>query len=125
VAATHVPGAIGSGFGMRYHPVLHYSRMHTGADMRAGHGEPIHACRAGTVVASGWQGGYGNAVVIDHGGGMATLYGHQSSTAVNVGQHVDAGQVIGYVGSTGMSTGPHLHFEVRLGGNPVDPAGYL
>jgi murein DD-endopeptidase MepM/ murein hydrolase activator NlpD len=123
--ARPVPGDIGSGFGMRYHPVLHYSRMHTGVDMHASQGEPIHACRAGTVVQVGWNGGYGNTVIIDHGGGMATLYGHQSQTNANVGQQVAAGDVIGYVGSTGMSTGPHLHFEVRLGGNPVDPAAYL
>jgi len=123
--ARPVPGAISSGFGMRYHPIYHTQRMHTGVDMHASYGEPIHACRSGTVVAAGWQGGYGNAVVIDHGGGMATLYAHQSRIAVSVGQYVDAGEVIGYVGSTGASTGPHLHFEVRLGGNPVDPAPYL
>ena len=120
-----VPGAITSGFGERYHPILHYTRMHTGADMHAGSGTPIHACRAGVVVIAGSQGGYGNAVVIDHGGGMGTVYAHQSSLAVDEGQQVDAGDVIGYVGSTGLATGPHLHFEVRLSGNPVDPASYL
>jgi murein DD-endopeptidase MepM/ murein hydrolase activator NlpD len=123
--ARPVPGGISSGFGARYHPVLHYTRMHTGADMSAGSGTPIRACRSGTVVIAGSQGGYGNAVVIDHGGGMATLYAHQSRIAVSPGQFVNAGDVIGYVGSTGMSTGPHLHFEVRLSGNPVDPAPYL
>ena len=123
--ARPVPGGIVSPFGPRYHPILHYTRMHTGADMSAGSGTPIHACRAGTVVISGSQGGYGNAVVIDHGGNMFTLYAHQSRIAVEEGQHVEAGDVIGYVGSTGMSTGPHLHFEVRLSGNPVDPASYL
>jgi murein DD-endopeptidase MepM/ murein hydrolase activator NlpD len=123
--ARPVPGAITSGFGMRYHPILHYYRMHTGVDMAAAYGEPIHACRGGTVVLAGPNGGYGNCVVIDHGGGMATLYAHQSRLAVSVGDHVDAGDVIGYVGSSGMSTGPHLHFEVRLSGNPVDPAPYL
>ena len=110
---------------MRYHPVLHYNRMHTGADMRASSGTPILACRAGTVVIAGWQGGYGNTVVIDHGDGMATLYAHQSRLGVSEGQVVHSGDVIGYVGSTGMSTGAHLHFEVRLSGNHVDPAPYL
>ncbi|MEX0947524.1 MAG: peptidoglycan DD-metalloendopeptidase family protein [Acidimicrobiia bacterium] len=123
--ARPVPGPITSGYGPRYHPVLHYNRMHTGADMRASSGTPIRACRSGTVVIAGSQGGYGNAVVIDHGGGMGTLYAHQSRIAVSNGQQVSAGQIIGYVGSTGMSTGPHLHFEVRLSGNPVDPAPYL
>jgi len=123
--ARPVPGGISSGFGPRFHPILHYTRTHTGADMSAGSGTPIHACRAGTVVIAGSQGGYGNAVVIDHGGGMATLYAHQSRLGVSPGQVVNAGDVIGYVGSTGMSTGPHLHFEVRLSGNPVDPAPYL
>jgi murein DD-endopeptidase MepM/ murein hydrolase activator NlpD len=123
--ARPVPGAIVSGFGPRYHPILHYTRMHTGVDMHAGTGTPIHACRAGTVVIAGSQGGYGNCVVIDHGGGMATLYGHQSRLAVSEGEHVAAGQVIGYVGQTGLATGPHLHFEVRISGNPVDPVPYL
>jgi murein DD-endopeptidase MepM/ murein hydrolase activator NlpD len=123
--ARPVPGGISSGFGARYHPVLHYTRMHSGADMSAGSGTPIRSCRAGTVVIAGGQGGYGNTVVVDHGGGMATLYAHQSRIGVSVGQVVNAGDVIGYVGSTGMSTGPHLHFEVRLSGNPVDPAPYL
>ncbi len=98
---------------------------HLGIDLHAEYGEPIHACLGGTVVSAGWDGGYGNAVIIDHGGGMATLYAHQSSMAATAGQTVKAGDVIGYVGSTGYSTGPHLHFEVRIGGNPVDPAPYL
>jgi murein DD-endopeptidase MepM/ murein hydrolase activator NlpD len=123
--ARPVPGEIRSGYGMRHHPILGYSRMHTGADMAAGSGTPIRACRAGRVLIAGSQGGYGNTVVIDHGGWMATLYAHQSSIAVSEGQQVSVGDVIGYVGSTGMSTGPHLHFEVRLSGNPVDPAPYL
>ncbi len=123
--ARPVPGAISSGYGNRYHPVLHYNRMHTGADMRGGSGTPILACRSGVVVIAGSQGGYGNTVVIDHGGGMGTLYAHQSRLAVDEGDTVTAGQTIGYVGSTGMSTGPHLHFEVRLSGNPVDPSSYL
>jgi murein DD-endopeptidase MepM/ murein hydrolase activator NlpD len=114
-----------SPFGPRFHPILRYTRMHSGADMSGGSGTPIRACRAGNVVIAGSQGGYGNTVVIDHGGYMATLSAHQSRIAVENGQRVEAGDVIGYVGSTGMSTGPHLHFEVRLSGNPVDPASYL
>jgi murein DD-endopeptidase MepM/ murein hydrolase activator NlpD len=98
---------------------------HPGIDLHASYGDPIHACRAGTIVSAGWMGGYGNATVIDHGGGMATLYGHQSRIVVSAGQHVNAGDVIGYIGSTGFSTGPHLHFEVRINGNTVDPASYL
>ena len=123
--ARPVPGGISSPFGPRLHPILRYVRLHTGADMSGTTGTPIVACRAGTIVLAGPLGGYGNAVAIDHGGGMATVYAHQSRLAVSAGQHVAAGEVIGYVGSTGMSTGPHLHFEVRLSGNPVDPASYL
>jgi murein DD-endopeptidase MepM/ murein hydrolase activator NlpD len=115
--ARPVPGAITNPYtGPRGHP---------GVDLHATYGEPIHACRAGTIVIARWLGGYGNAVVIDHGAGMATLYGHQSRIAVSAGQHVNAGDVIGYIGSTGYSTGPHLHFEVRINGNTVDPAPYL
>jgi len=90
--------------------------MHEGIDIGVGYGTPIHAAAAGTVIYCGWESGYGN---------LATAYGHQSSIAVACGQHVDQGQVIGYVGSTGHSTGPHLHFEVRVNGSPVDPMGYL
>ena len=120
-----VPGAIRSGYGQRVHPIYGTVRMHSGVDMAAGMGEPIHACRAGTVIQAGWNGGYGNTIVVDHGGGMATLYAHQSSLGASVGAQVGAGQVIGYIGSTGASTGPHLHFEVRLNGSPVDPMPYL
>ena len=123
--ARPVPGPIISGFGPRVDPVSGSQGFHPGDDFQASYGTPIHACRAGTVVIASLQGGYGNAVVIDHGGGMATLYGHQSLLASMVGQHVNAGDVIGYVGSTGYSTGPHLHFEVRLSGNPVDPTSYV
>jgi murein DD-endopeptidase MepM/ murein hydrolase activator NlpD len=120
-----VPGAIVSGFGYRTDPLGGGTGFHAGVDMAASMGTPIRACRAGKVVTAGSQGGYGNAVVLDHGGGMGTLYGHQSSIAVVPGQTVAAGSIIGYVGSTGRSTGPHLHFEVRLGGTPVDPVPYL
>jgi len=119
------PGPIVSGFGSRENPIGGGTGVHTGVDIAAPMGTPIRACKAGRVVIAGWQGGYGNAVVLDHGGGMGTLYGHQSSMAVSAGQTVASGQVIGYVGSTGNSTGPHLHFEVRLGGTPVDPMPYL
>jgi len=123
--ARPVPGAVGSGFGPRVHPVYGTVRQHNGLDMHAASGEPIKACRAGVVVIAGTQGGYGNTVVIDHGGGMATLYAHQSRLNVRVGQSVNAGDTIGFAGSTGLSTGPHLHFEVRLSGSPVDAAAYL
>ncbi len=123
--ARPVPGPIISGFGPRVDPVSGAQGFHPGDDLQASYGTPIHACRAGIVVIASMQGGYGNAVVIDHGGGMATLYGHQSQLASTVGQHVNAGDVIGYVGATGYATGPHLHFEVRLSGNPVDPTSYL
>ncbi len=99
--------------------------MHEGIDLGAGFGTPIRAAAAGTIINAGWLGGYGNLVVIDHGGGISTAYGHQSSIAVGNGQSVSQGQVIGYVGSTGHSTGPHLHFEVRVNGAAADPLGYL
>jgi len=120
-----VAGPVVSGFGYRDNPIGGGSGFHSGLDIAASSGTPIRACRSGTVMIAGWQGGYGNAVVIDHGGGMATLYGHQSQIAVSVGEKVLAGEVIGYVGSTGNSTGPHLHFEVRISGNPVDPTPYI
>jgi murein DD-endopeptidase MepM/ murein hydrolase activator NlpD len=114
-----VSGPVTSPFGWRW------GRMHEGIDIGVGYGTPIRAAASGTVIYCGWEGGYGNLVVIDHGGNLATAYGHQSSIAVGCGQQVSQGQVIGYVGSTGHSTGPHLHFEVRIGGSPVDPLGYL
>ncbi|MGI9665520.1 MAG: murein hydrolase activator EnvC family protein [Acidimicrobiia bacterium] len=119
-----VPGGVSSGFGMRVHPITGDNRMHNGWDMNAAMGEPIKAGKAGTVILSGVKGGYGNTVMIDHGGGFVTLYAHQSKLGVSVGQSVSAGQVIGYVGSTGQSTAPHLHFEVRVNGNPVNPGKY-
>jgi murein DD-endopeptidase MepM/ murein hydrolase activator NlpD len=120
-----VNGVITSGYGYRTHPVLGYSRLHAGTDFGAATGTPIVAAAGGTVVSAGWMGGYGNAVVISHGGGLATLYAHQSRLAVGPGARVARGHVIGYVGSTGMSTGPHLHFEVRVNGVTTDPARYL
>lgn len=120
-----VPGPITSGFGPRYHPILGYSRMHNGVDFRAAHGESIRAAQGGTVILANVWGGFGRTVVIDHGGGLSTLYAHQSSLAVSDGDTVEAGEVIGRVGSTGLATGAHLHFEVRVWGDPVDPAPYL
>jgi murein DD-endopeptidase MepM/ murein hydrolase activator NlpD len=114
-----VSGSVTSSYGWRW------GRMHEGVDIGAGYGAPIYAAAAGSVIWCGWNGGYGNLVVLDHGGNLATAYGHQSSIAVSCGQSVSQGQVIGYVGSTGRSTGPHLHFEVRINGGAVDPLGYL
>jgi murein DD-endopeptidase MepM/ murein hydrolase activator NlpD len=114
-----------SGFGYRVHPIYGTVLLHTGDDLAADSGDPIRAAADGVVVSAGWLGGYGNATVIDHGGGLATLYGHQSALLVTAGQHVVKGQVIGRVGCTGSCTGPHLHFEVRINGNPVDPTPYL
>jgi murein DD-endopeptidase MepM/ murein hydrolase activator NlpD len=123
--ARPVPGGISSGYGTRIDPIGGGQGFHAGVDMNGSTGTPIKACRGGTVIIASWQGGYGNAVVIDHGSGMGTVYGHQSQIAVSVGATVSAGQTIGYVGSTGYSTGPHLHFEVRITGNPVNPVSYL
>ena len=120
-----VPGGVSSWYGYRIHPIYGDQRLHTGIDMNAGCGEPIRAAAAGRVFLADWKGGYGLTVMIDHGGGMSTMYAHQTSAAVGYVQQVGAGQVIGYIGSTGTSTACHLHFEVRLGGNPVDPAPYL
>jgi len=125
-SGVDIPEApITSGFGARVHPIFHTVRMHTGLDFGAGYGTPIRAGADGTVVKAGSLGGYGNATVIDHGRGMATLYGHQSRILVHEGQTVKRGEVIGLVGATGFATGPHLHFEVRIDGTPVDPRPYL
>jgi murein DD-endopeptidase MepM/ murein hydrolase activator NlpD len=99
--------------------------MHEGIDIAVGTGTPIAAAAAGTVAYAGWESGYGNFVLIDHGNGLATAYGHQSRIAVSTGQSVSQGEVIGYVGCTGHCFGPHLHFEVRINGSAVDPLGYL
>lgn len=114
-----------SGYGYRTHPIYGGRRLHAGMDFRAPMGTPILASAAGTVVSAGYSGGYGNVVVIDHGRSLATLYAHQSRLAVSAGQQVSRGQTVGSAGSTGSSTGPHLHFEVRVDGTPVDPAAYL
>jgi len=114
-----VQGPITSPFGMRW------GRMHEGIDIGVPYGTPIHAAAAGTVIYAGWMSGYGNLTVIDHGHGLATAYGHQSALAAGNGATVSQGQVIGYVGCTGHCFGPHLHFEVRVNGTPVDPLGYL
>ena len=114
-----VSGPITSPYGMRW------GSLHPGIDIGVGMGTPIHAAASGRVIVAAYSGGYGNLVVVDHGNGLATAYAHQSSMAATVGQQVSQGQVIGYVGSTGFSTGPHLHFEVRVNGSPVDPVGYL
>ncbi len=114
-------GPLTSGFGLRRHPLFGIVRAHHGVDIAAPWGAPVQAAAPGTVVYAGWFGGYGKLVVVDHGGGLATLYGHLSSIAVSAGQRVRRGDVVGRVGSTGYSTGPHLHFEIRVNGRPVDP----
>lgn len=117
--------ATSSPFGWRMHPVLGYRRFHAGLDFAASYGTTIRAADSGRVIFAGWYGGYGRAVIIDHGNGITTLYGHSSELYVTDGQAVERGQAIAAVGSTGLSTGPHLHFEVRRNGTPVDPANYL
>jgi murein DD-endopeptidase MepM/ murein hydrolase activator NlpD len=112
-------GPVTSGFGTRW------GRMHTGIDIGAGYGASIRAAQDGTVILAGHNGGYGNCVVIDHGGGFSTLYGHMSNIEASEGQSVDAGDLIGEVGSTGNSTGPHLHFETRVDGEAQNPMRYL
>ena len=116
---------ISSKYGYRMHPILHVSKMHTGLDISAASGEQILAASDGKVILSAVKGGYGNCVMIDHGGGIVTLYGHCSRLLVSSGQSVVRGQVIALVGSTGMSTGPHCHFEVRVNGATTDPLNYL
>lgn len=118
-------GEITSGYGWRVHPLLGYQRFHAGIDFGADYGTSIHAADSGTVIFAGWYGGYGNAVIVDHGNGLTSLYAHSSELYVAEGQTVQRGQAIAAVGSTGLSTGPHLHFEVRQNGEPVDPMAYL
>ena len=118
-------GPITSPFGYRTHPIFGTTIFHAGIDIGVDYGTPIHAADSGVVVYSGWISGYGNAVIIDHGGGISTLYGHNQSLAVSEGQSVSKGSVIADAGSTGNSTGPHCHFEVDVNGSPVNPMGYL
>lgn len=118
-----VAGRITSSFGMRFHPILGYSRMHAGVDIGAGWGTPIRASASGVVSFAGRHGGHGNYVRLEHGMGLGTGYGHMSSIAVYNGERVNSGQVIGYVGSTGLSTGPHLHYEMYDHGRTVNPLG--
>lgn len=117
--------SVSSPFGYRIHPIYKVRKMHTGIDIDAPMGATIVAANSGRVILAGWNGGYGNCVIIDHGDGIATLYGHQSKILVSVGDKVAKGDTIGKVGSTGLSTGPHLHFEVRLNGKPTDPRKYV
>jgi murein DD-endopeptidase MepM/ murein hydrolase activator NlpD len=116
---------VSSEFGNRRHPILGYNRFHSGIDIAAPHGQAVYAAASGKVLFSGVQGGYGNTVIINHGGGISTLYGHNSSLLVKAGQVVARGQIIARVGSTGLSTGPHVHFEVRINGSPNNPRDWL
>jgi murein DD-endopeptidase MepM/ murein hydrolase activator NlpD len=116
-----VNGPITSGFGARRHPILGYVRMHSGIDFHASYGQPIYAVSDGVVTLAGRKGGYGNFVQLNHGGGLGSGYGHMSRIAVSSGSRVRRGQIIGYVGSTGLSTGPHLHYELYRNGHAVNP----
>ena len=116
---------ITSPFGTRTHPIFGTTLFHSGIDIGADYGDTVVAADSGTVIYSGWMGGYGKAVIIDHNNGLQTLYGHNSELLVSEGQQVRKGQPISRVGATGYATGPHLHFEVRVNGEPVDPMGYL
>ena len=118
-------GPITSYYGWRVHPIFGTRKYHSGMDIAVDYGTPIHAAATGVVVYSGWMGGYGYAIMIDHGGGLVTIYGHNSSLAVSEGQRVSQGQLVAYAGSTGYSTGPHCHFEVRLHGEVTEPLNYL
>lgn len=118
-------GRLTSGFGYRIDPFLHYPQLHTGVDIANEPGTPIQASADGVVSFTGWLTGYGNTVKIDHGNGIETLYGHLDEFCVKQGQSVFRGEVIATMGNTGRSTGPHLHYEVRVGGRPVNPKGYF
>ena len=116
---------LASGFGVRQDPFNGSPAMHTGLDIHGENGDPVRASADGTVTAAGWTGGYGRAVDIDHGNGLSTRYAHLSAIEVRVGQSVKSGQIVGKVGSTGRSTGPHLHYETRVRGEAVDPQKFL
>ena len=119
-------GGIGSPYGYRIHPITGKRKMHTGVDIGGAYGADIVAASSGTVIIAGYNaGGYGNYLVVDHGGGVTTLYAHASMLCVSKGQQVSRGQVIAKVGSTGMSTGPHLHFEVLINGAHTNPMNYI
>lgn len=118
-------GSITSRFGNRVHPILGYRRFHAGIDFGASYGTTIRAADSGQVIFAGWYGGYGRSVIVNHGGGITTLYAHSSRLLVSEGMTVQQGQAIATVGSSGLSTGPHLHFEVRRNGSPVNPLDYL
>ena len=124
-----IAGSIRSGFGYRFHPIHHRTILHTGLDIGGPNRGAVHSADGGQIIWAGWKGGYGKTVMVNHGSrnghNIVTLYGHLSGIAVSTGQEISKGQVIGYEGSTGYSTGPHLHFEVRLDGVPVNPLGYL
>ena len=120
-----VEGRLSSGYGMRVHPILNQEMMHHGIDLAAPEGTGIKAASAGRVSFSGWSKGYGNLVEVDHGQGIISRYGHNSENLVKVGDEVKAGQLLGRVGSTGRSTGPHLHFEIRKDGRAIDPYAML
>jgi len=120
-----VSAGINSPFGYRTHPIYGDARLHAGIDFGASYGTAIKAAKSGTVIFAGSMSGYGNVIIIDHGGGLSTLYAHQSSFAVGLNVSVVQGQTIGYVGASGQVTGAHLHFEVRSNGTPVDPMGYF
>jgi len=120
-----ISGPITSPYGWRTHPIFGTSRYHSGLDIGADYGDAVVAADSGVVIYADWMGGYGKAVIIDHGSGVSTLYGHNSELVVGEGQRVNKGQVIARAGSTGYSTGPHVHFEVRISGSPTNPLDYL
>jgi murein DD-endopeptidase MepM/ murein hydrolase activator NlpD len=120
-----VIGPVTSEYGYRIHPVYGSRKLHSGLDVSAPKGTPIAAVQGGTVLMAGVQGGYGNVVIVDHGDGVSTLYGHMSKINVSKGQQVDRGDVVGLVGATGTATGNHLHFEVRINGEATNPRPYL